>query len=618
MEQETFEDEEAAAMLNDAFICIKVDREERPDIDAVYMSVCQALTGSGGWPLTILITPEQKPFWAGTYLPKQSKYGAIGIMELASKVNQMWKESREDILRTGEKITEFAKKQSEIFRPDKEPTKELLSAGIKQFYSSYDRKYGGFSSAPKFPSPHNLLFLMEYYKVQNDKSLLDMVEKTLNQMYRGGIFDHIGGGFSRYSTDEMWLIPHFEKMLYDNALLTIAYLEAYEITNNELYRFVSDRTLHYIMKELTDKAGGFYCGQDADSEGVEGKFYALKSEEVMHVLGDVKGEKFCQRYCFTKEGNFEEKNIPNLLSLKDNQMVPDEEMKQSLKSMYQYRLRRMKLHKDDKVLTSWNALAIKAFAKGYRTTLCEQYLETAKKAVEFILEHMTEKGNELYIRWRENEKAHKGQLDDYAFFADALISMYESTYDITYLEHAVKFTEKLVTLFFDSEQGGCFLYGKDEKELISRPKELYDGAIPSGNSVTAILFQQIFSYTGEVEWREKAEKQLGFIAGNISDYPAGYSMSLIGATKYLYPGMNLVCTTKSDIPNETLLRIKREYRGTLHIIALTQQNRERLIKVAPYLTDYKIPAQGELYYLCKNGACMAPVMHIEEVEKLLN
>lgn len=389
MEHESFEDEEVAELLNRDFICIKVDREERPDIDAVYMAVCQTVTGAGGWPMTIIMTPEQKPFFAATYLPKLSRYGINGMMELLPLVVEEWMGNRNYLLETGNKISAFLQEQTNTIISTRLPDKALLNKAVSQFQDQFDKKYGGIGSAPKFPTPHNLIFLLRYSKLSGDNKGKEMAEKTLVQMFRGGIFDQIGGGFSRYSTDAKWLVPHFEKMLYDNALLSFAYWEAFQMTRRLLYERAAVRTLEYVLDELTDPLGGFYCGQDADSDGIEGKYYVFDEREVADVLGDKKGKEFCDWFDITKKGNFEGKSIPNLLSNEQYENA-NARIQELCALIYDYRLKRNLLHKDDKILTSWNALMIAAFAKAYSVGGNKRYLEAAKKAVKFIQTYLTD------------------------------------------------------------------------------------------------------------------------------------------------------------------------------------------------------------------------------------
>ena len=434
MAHESFEDKAIAKLLNQGFICIKVDREERPDIDAVYMSVCQAVTGQGGWPLTIIMTPEQKPFFAGTYFPKERYYGRPGLMDILNEVLKLWKTRRQDLLRdSGQRcLTAMINKNSAPQGSGSGggfPDKEIFKKAYRIFAKQFDPVWGGFGGAPKFPSPHNLLFLMRYAKEEQERDALHMAETTLNAMAKGGIHDHIGGGFSRYSTDGQWLIPHFEKMLYDNALLILAYLEAYQVTEKETYRDIVQHTADYILRELTDEEGGFYCGQDADSEGVEGKYYVFTPDEVMSVLGEADGKEFCRLYGITEEGNFEGRSIPNRIhhdQTEENDKVNDKE------KLYQYRLNRTTLHKDDKILLSWNAWTILALARAGAVLKEERYLEAARKAREFIEAHMTGEDGRLYLRFRDGEAANQGQLEDYAVYTLALLELYRTDFQVEY------------------------------------------------------------------------------------------------------------------------------------------------------------------------------------------
>lgn len=618
MAHESFEDADVAEALNRDYIAIKVDREERPDIDAVYMSVCQMLTGSGGWPLTILMTPDQKPFWAGTYLPKTGFYGRIGMMELLGAVKQQWEADQDKLILQGDQITSFLQADKAVEGERVEPKPLLLQKAVDGFKSIYDTKWSGFGMAPKFPTPHNLLFLMQYSLLEQDAAALEMAEQTLTQMFRGGIFDHLGGGFSRYSTDEKWLIPHFEKMLYDNALLAYAYLEAFHITRQPFYRMVAERVLEYVLQELTDTQGGFYCGQDADSDGVEGKFYVFTKEEIDAVFGQPNADRFCDWFGVTPKGNFEGKNILNLLENPQYQQV-DSEIESLSKKLCAYRLERTRLHKDDKVLTSWNALMIAAFAKAARLLHKAEYLKAAQNAQCFLQNSlMDEKGN-LKVRWREGETAHDGQLDDYAFYAFALLELYETTFQVEYLQKAIQIADQMLLQFWDDEQGGLFLYSKDSEQLISRPKETYDGAIPSGNSVAAVVFESLAKYTGEIRWQQTSYQQLCFLTKVIQEHPVGYSMALLAISKAVYPSRELVCVTAgTDTPQELLSLLAERVLVNLTVLVKTSQNQEQLTQLASFTESYPIPESGSMYYLCQNGACSAPVNSLEELLKQLH
>ncbi|MDD4797538.1 MAG: thioredoxin domain-containing protein, partial [Eubacteriales bacterium] len=384
MAHESFEDDEVAALLNRFYIAVKVDREERPDVDAVYMNACQVLTGSGGWPLTIVMTPDQQPFFAGTYLPQRGNGGRMGLMELLETLAGQWQTNREKLLHAGAQITDFLREQAA-----RQPAAAALSfaplhRAFEQFRQSFDAQNGGFGRAPKFPSPHNLLFLLRYGRAEAQPQALSMVEKTLTQMYRGGLFDHIGGGFSRYSTDARYLVPHFEKMLYDNALLALAYAEAAGATGQDLYAWVARRTLDYVLRELTDADGGFYSAQDADSDGIEGKYYVFTPGEVADVLGEQAGRRFCEEYGITRRGNFEGKSIPNLLENPAYLALPDGAVCAAQEKLYAYRLGRTSLHKDDKILTAWNGLMLAALARAYALLGDSPYLPAARRAASFL------------------------------------------------------------------------------------------------------------------------------------------------------------------------------------------------------------------------------------------
>ncbi|WMJ82963.1 thioredoxin domain-containing protein [Oscillospiraceae bacterium LTW-04] len=616
MAHESFEDAEVAAILNRDFISIKVDREERPDVDAVYMSVCQALTGSGGWPLTVMLTPEQKPFWAGTYLPKNSRYGMPGLMDLLAAVMQQWHTGRELLLKSGEQIVLLLQSQEQSAQPG-DPDKALLTRAFEQFKRGYDSRWGGFGSAPKFPTAHNLLFLLRYSVLLDDESANKMALHTLAQMYRGGMFDHIGGGFSRYSTDEKWLVPHFEKMLYDNALLSCAYLEAYQMTGKALCKTVVTRTLDYVLRELTDTQGGFYCGQDADSDGVEGKYYVFSPEEIISVLGEADGKRFCEWFGVTKQGNFEGLSILNLIENRRFE-ESDGQIEYLSRKLYDYRLSRVSLHKDDKVLTAWNGLMIAALARAGWLLNEAKYLNAAIKAQHFITKYLTDANGRLRLRWRDGESAHDGQLDDYAFYALALLALYQATFDAGYLSAAITTTEQMLTLFSDDTNGGFYRSASDAEQLIARTKEIYDGALPSGNSVAALVLCRIAALTGEAKWQQAADRQLRFVCGALSEYPAGHCVSLLALMTALFPGQELICTAADENGTEGILGFLRETPvWNLTVLVKTISNQHALEQVAPFTADYPLPEQGCAYYLCRNKACAAPVYSLAELKNLL-
>lgn len=608
MARESFEDPEVASLLGREFVSIKVDREERPDIDAVYMSVCQAMTGSGGWPLTILMTPEQKPFFAGTYFPKHGGYGHLGLMELLARVADLWKNNREELLRAGNQITEAINRKQKYSRQD--PSRELVERAYRQLARQFDHQQGGFGAAPKFPSPHNLLFLMRYANVAQESGAMKMAENTLEHMATGGIFDQIGGGFSRYSTDKMWLVPHFEKMLYDNALLLIAYVKAYQHTKRECFADTARSTARYMLRELTSEEGGCCCGQDADSDGVEGKYYVFTPEEIKAVLGEADGVKFCHLYDITASGNFEGKSIPNRIrSLEEGWDMNDPRMEK----LYAYRLGRTKLHKDDKILLSWNGWAMIALAKAGQVLEEHSYLEAAIRIHDFIAHKMVTENNRLNLRYRDGEAAYMGQLEDYAVYTLALLELYQVTFDAKYLQCALQRAKQMVELFEDTEKGGYYMTAFDSEQLIARPKETYDGAIPSGNSVVAVVLQILASLTGELEWQAAADRQLSFITGEIREYPSASCFGVLAIMDALYTRRELVCVSSDGLPGELSAYLRDHPADDLQVILKTRQHADALSKCAPYTKDYPIPEEGAMYYLCENGACKPPVGYFSQL-----
>lgn len=604
MAHESFEDETVAQAVNAAFLPVKVDREERPDVDAVYMAACLAMNGSGGWPLTVLLTPDQKPFWAGTYLPKDQ------LLHLLRKAARLWREDRAGVLVTGDTLTAHLQQEGQA-RPGT-PSRELVRQAVSQFAQSYDERWGGFGAAPKFPTPHNLIFLLRYAQLAKEEHAREMALHTLNNMYRGGLFDHVGGGFSRYSTDQHWLVPHFEKMLYDNALLALAYTEAFQHTRCPIYGKITRRTLDYVLRELSGPQGGFCCGQDADSDGVEGKYYALTPDELAQALGGVDGLRFCQWYGITPEGNFEGKSIPNLLGQSQFDQDP-EDMAALREQMYAYRLSRTALHRDDKVLTAWNGLAMAALARAGLVLDEPWYLDAARQTAEFLAEKLTTSDGRLLARWRDGDAAHPGKLDDYAFLAYGLLELYSATFDASYLTRAVGLADCLLKLFFDGERGGFYPYASNGEQLLTRTKEAYDGAMPSGNSIAALVLFRLSRLTGEMRWREAADLQLSWLAGAAEGYPAGHSFAMLACLEELWPTAELVITAQK--PPEELRGFLREApRLGLTVLVKTQENAGTLAALAPFTKDYPIPAQGAQYYLCQGGACAQPVDSIPELK----
>lgn len=585
MAHESFEDSEIAEILNQNFISIKVDKEERPDIDSIYMSVCQAFTGSGGWPTTIFLTPEQKPFFAGTYFPKSARYGRLGLKELLLGISRKWKTDRAALIKSADDIISFLDKRQITQGGVNE---QLVDKGFALYQRMFDDEFGGFGEAPKFPTPHNLIFLMRYYEKSKNEDALRMAEKTLIQMYRGGMFDHIGGGFSRYSTDRYFLAPHFEKMLYDNALLILAYSKAYQITKKSIYCKIAERTAAYVLREMTDKEGGFYSAQDADSEGVEGKYYSFSPAEVIDILGQEDGKKFNQHFDITDKGNFEGKNIPNLLK-QDNL---EKDWDRETQVIYEYRKKRHALHLDDKILTSWNALMIAAMCNLYRVTEKKTYLEAALKAQNFIWNKLCDNYT-LHTTYREGKRGGKGFLEDYAYEVFAFLSLYGATLDESYLQEAKEFCKKAILDFWDEDHGGFFLYGEENERLILRPKETYDGAVFSGNSAMAYNLVHLSLLTGGKEFEDMAERQLRFMSSEAKHYPAGYAMFLVALSDY------------SDLPCEITIVVKdKEDLAELPF----QIPLDSIVCVLDGPTEeYALKNDKTTFYVCEGHTCKPPV-----------
>ncbi|AYF54588.1 hypothetical protein DFH04_07675 [Clostridium novyi] len=611
MEKESFEDEEVAKILNDKYISIKVDREERPDVDNTYMTFCQAVTGSGGWPLTIIMTPEQKPFFAGTYFPKKSMYGRPGIIQILKQISDEWKNNKDKIINTSNKLLNTMKERVSQDKSE-EINGSILHDAIMEMNYYYDNKYGGFGIAPKFPTPHKLMLLLIYYKVYNDKSALGMVENTLKCMYKGGIFDHIGFGFSRYSTDEKWLVPHFEKMLYDNALLAYVYTEAYQVTGKSFYKEVAEKIFTYILRDMTSPEGGFYSAEDADSEGVEGKFYVWSLEEIQSILGE-DAKEFCNTYDITEKGNFEGKNIPNLIG-KDLENI--DKLEELRNKLFKVREKRVHPFKDDKILTAWNALMIVSLSYAGRVFENKEYINRAKKAYDFIENNLIRKDGRLLARFRHGEAAYIAYLEDYSFLVWALMELYEATFESNYLKQALNFTDKMIKLFWDEESYGFFHSGRDGEKLILNLKDSYDTAIPSGNSVTAMNLIKLSKITGDNSLGEKAYKMFQGFGGNIKESLQSHSIFLISYMNYIKPSRQIVIASEKEdrLFKEMIKEVNKRFMP-FTIILLNDGNLENIV---PFIKDEKKIDNKTTAYICENFSCNKPVYNIEDFIKLIN
>ena len=670
MEKESFEDEEVADILNKHFISIKVDREERPDIDAVYMNAAQIMTGSGGWPLSVFLDSDKRPIYAGTYFPKKDGRHGPGFLTLLGRIAHLWEYDRVKLFESSILIT------SELNKTDTSNTLNAVSISqdidyekavvkcFNQLKNNFDEEYGGFGTAPKFPSPHNLLFLLRYYHCKKDETALEMVEKTLRCMYCGGIYDHIGFGFSRYSTDRMWLVPHFEKMLYDNALLALAYCEAYHCSKNPAYAHVAEEIFEYISRDMTYRIspdgissggttspeyGGFYNAEDADSEGVEGKFYLFTKDEVIKLLGAKDGEKFCARYDISEAGNFEGSNILNLIRSdaserweynedgdkydgNDKREKAEEFFADCRKRLFKYREKRVHPFKDDKITTSWNGLMICALAYGGRVLNNENYTDTAKNAAKFILENMSDTDGGLFTRYRDGEAKFNAVADDYAYFIWGLIELYESTFEKIYLLEAYRLNKVLIDNFW--ENGALYLTGKDSEELIFRPREIYDGATPSANSVSISNFIKLSRLCGDHKLAEMAVEIIRFFGKTLESVPYGHSFAMCGLMHLEYLSREIIIsggnTTKSadgrDERNPEftafISEIYANYNPFATVAYADGEIGENIEFYKQYESKQENRKQGKnksepTVYICENNICKKPVSDIDELREML-
>lgn len=595
MAHESFEDLEIADILNKYYVSVKVDKEERPDIDSIYMAVCQAFTGSGGWPTSIFMTAEQKPFFAGTYFPKTARYGAVGLKELLLMIHQKWMNERDALLSSADEITAVLNRHH-AFASQADET--LLDAALQWYRQNFDASFGGFGGAPKFPTPHNLLFLMQQFKKHGNSQDLNMAEITLQKMYAGGLFDHIGYGFCRYSTDRYYLIPHFEKMLYDNALLILVYCKAYELTGRPFYLEVAQKTASYVLSEMTSPNGGFYSAQDADSDGEEGKYYVFTPEEIIGLLGQADGAAFCERFGITKAGNFKGKSIPNLLHAKD---LKDERFDPFLPALREYRRGRTHLHTDDKILTAWNALMIAALCRLHRCSRNPRYLEAAKEAQGFI-ENILRNHDTLYVSVRDDKQGEHGFLDDYASYIFALLSLYDATLESTFLYRAVQLTRETVLQYYDSEHGGFYLSGTENETLLFRPKECYDGAIPSGNSLMAYILVRLNALLPEQSMENILNKQLDYMAGEAEQYPAGFSAFLMALSDFLEPPVLITVVPNGEDLSDLPFLLPSD----------------AIVKVLERPSEgYKLLNEEATFYVCRNQSCLPPMNKRQLIAEIL-
>ena len=627
MEEESFEDEQVAQLLNDNFISIKVDREERPEIDHLYMTVCQAMTGKGGWPLTIIMTPDKYPFFAGTYFPKKGRMGRPGMIELLPAISDAWVNKKDELIQSANQIKKYLIDSNNKELGD-QLNQTILTNTNSQFINRYDKTHGGFGTKPKFPSPHNLIYLLRYHNMSGDKTSLLMVEKTLQEMRLGGIFDHVGFGFHRYSTDREWILPHFEKMLYDQAMLTLAYTEAYQITNNQLYKDTAEEILYYVQRNMTDKRGGFYSAEDADSEGEEGLFYLWTIDEIKNILSNVESELLINTYGLNKEGNYDDeatgnRTEKNILYLKEpiNNIELKNRLNQIIKKLYQARKKRIHPLKDDKILTDWNGLMIAAYAKAGDVFNSDDYIQQAEKSAQFILKNLTDNNGRLLKRYRNGNAGVDAHLDDYAFFIWGLLELYEATFNVTYLTEAIQLSNIMVDEFWDVTNGGFFLGSESSEKLIVRAKTGYDGAMPSGNSVAAMNCSKLNRITGETKWAEISDKIFITFSNEIQKTPSGYA-SMVNAFLFNIDRPKeivIVGSSKDDETKKAIKKIKSEYVPSKVIIFKdTDDELNKLSPLAKWTVTQETIDEKTTYYICQDFACKIPTTDLELALKFIN
>jgi len=626
MAHESFEDPYVAELLNESFISIKVDREERPDIDKIYMTVCQLMTGSGGWPLTIIMTPDKKPFFAGMYFPKESRFGRIGLVDLIKRVKDLWKNERNQLVESSEKIT-FTLRDANSESPGRSLAESVLKNTHSQLSGRFDKQNGGFGTAPKFPTPHNLLFLLRFWRRTGDEGALKMVEKTLKAMRMGGIYDHIGFGFHRYSTDPNWLVPHFEKMLYDQALLILAYLDAYQATNKEEYANTAKEVLAYVLRDMTSPDGAFYSAEDADSEGEEGKFYVWSKGEIEEILGVEEAEVFSKLYNIDINGNFFDeatksktgKNIIHLKSyLSDTPTIDIELIRNKL---FEAREKRIKPHKDDKVLTDWNGLMIAAFAKAGYIFNEPKHIQVAEKAVDFILNQIKNSEGRLLHRYRKGGADILAFLDDYAFLVWGLINLYEASFETRYLEKAIKLTEEQLKLFWDSSIGAYFFTAEDAESLLTRQKETYDGAIPSGNSVAMLNLLRLAQLTGNDTYEKKADHLGRVFAESVRANPVAHSLMMVAVDYAIGPTYSLVIAGDEgkDDTNSMLDEVRKHFLPNKSLIFRpTEKLNPEIDNLSNYIQFFDKYEGKATAYVCINKTCKTPTNDIKKALEYLS
>ncbi len=624
MEHESFEDAEVAALLNEKYIAIKVDREERPDIDHIYMTVCQAMTGAGGWPLSVFLTPDKLPFFAGTYFPKDDTHGRPGFLRVLNSLHAAWKNERDRVLSIGTELRDNLREASR--RTVSDLPRDILNLAARAFVHSHDRVFGGFGGAPKFPMGHTLSYLLRRGQATGNDELREIAARSLTHMYRGGLWDHLGGGFCRYSTDSRWLVPHFEKMLYDNALLMIAFADAFAATADPLFAQVCEGIAAYVGEYLTDESGAFYSAENADSEGEEGRFYVFTRKEFRDIV-DTRYATLLEEYFGIEEtGNFEHGG--NILHIavdveewRGRHGLSEESAGQILENariaLKSTRARRVHPSLDDKVLASWNGLMIAGLAHAGRLLDDESMLRSARTAADVLLGKMLTPEGRLLHRMRNGKAGIAGFLEDYAFVAWGLIELYEATFDLEYLERAISFADIMLQLFSDPASGALRFSSTDGEELIADTIDLHDGALPSGNGAAAFVLVRLARLTGRVEYEHRAETIIQAAAASITAYPTGSSVFLLALDLLQEPGIDIVLSGGDILEYRNVLR--NHWLPRAHVLHRPLgEDAERLARIAPFTSAMTPRDAKATAYVCRNFTCDAPVTDPAELQAILS
>ncbi|MEP7337511.1 MAG: thioredoxin domain-containing protein [Acidobacteriota bacterium] len=615
MEHESFEHEAIAKLMNDNFINVKVDREERPDLDAIYMNAVMMMNGHGGWPMTVFLTPEAVPFYGGTYYPPVDRGGMPGFPRILISIAEAYRTNRDDIAQSAESILSELKRIDAVKPQEGELGHQVLDQAASNLLRLLDPVYGGFGRAPKFPPSMTLTFLLRQHHRTGQQNLLDAVELTLAKMANGGMYDQLGGGFHRYSVDEKWLAPHFEKMLYDNALLSRVYLDAFLVTGNEFYKRIATETLDYVRREMTDVSGGFYSSQDADSEGEEGKFFIWSPREVASLLGAEDAKLFCRYFDVSESGNFEGHNIlhvdedasviAKLMNVRPERL--DEVIARGKRILFEAREQRIKPFRDEKMLTAWNGLMLRSFAEAARVLDRSDYLEVAVKNADFLLTELKRDGKLLRTH-KDGQSKLNAYLEDYAYLADGLLALYEATFDVRWFEEAQALARTMIEQFWDEQNGGFFFTGEDHETLITRNKDFYDNAIPSGNSVAAHVLLRLSLLTGEQEYRQKAELVLKLLAQAMLRSPSAFGHLLCALDCYLGSPYEVAIIGLPEA-EDTRALIGAVFHRYLpnKVVAFAASGDELSAQVIKLLEGRSAIEGKATAYVCRNFTCEAPV-----------